>query len=88
MQYIQISGNPAAGRTTALQALADCFGGRVIQYTSFVAAIPALSKGLARLDANVFIDDVPAGGLAVPEVRKLLSSYSEEHRIYYVEHNE
>jgi cytidylate kinase len=82
MHIIKISAPAGAGKSEALNALADHFGGKVIHSSDLMSAMGILMSQASALSPNTFVDEVTPNML--PKIEKLAKLYPNTYHMYVV----
>lgn len=82
MHIIKISAPAGAGKSEALNALADHFGGTVIHSSHLIGAMGLLMSQASALSLNTFVDEVTPNML--PKIEKLAKLYPNTYHMYVV----
>ena len=82
MQIVKITGTAGAGKSTALNDLAELYNTQVIQGKDLMAAMPLLLTRTGAVAPNTFVDNVTQDML--PKIEQLTKLYDKQYRIYIV----
>lgn len=82
MHVIKITAPAGAGKSEALNALANHFGGVVVSAQELLGSLPLLMRQGSALHTNTFVDEVPPNML--PKIEKLAKMYPNTYHMYIV----
>lgn len=82
MHIIKITAPAGAGKSHALNILADELGGTIISGSELVGSLPILMRQASALAINTFVDEVTPN--MMPRIEKLAKMYPSAYYMYVV----